>query len=146
MTASTVQEGAPAPYRMKTGPRSRGAMKVLGSSQAARRAAVNRKIAGSIPASPATNGPRSGEQVGLQTLPGEGRHLGGPIHKHNGPYPVPAWNLRAAAIEYAAAVELSSPDLPQTWDRLRKAAERYTHAHKRRGRPRRSVPLRREEG
>jgi hypothetical protein len=63
---------------------------------------------------------------------GEGVNTG---VKRSGPTPHPAWNLRVAAIEYAAAVEVSADDLPQTWDRLRKAAERYTHAEKRKGRP-----------
>jgi hypothetical protein len=48
----------------------------------------------------------------------------------------PAWNLRVAALEYAAAVEVSADDLPVTWDRLRKAALRYAQADRHRGRPR----------
>lgn len=51
------------------------------------------------------------------------------------PSPHPAWNLRVAAIEYAAAVEVSANDLPVAWDRLRKAATRYSAAKKKRGRP-----------
>ena len=51
----------------------------------------------------------------------------------------PAWNLRVAAIEYAAAVELSSLDLPQTWDRLRATAKRYAADEKSKGRPRKAV-------
>ena len=58
--------------------------------------------------------------------------------KRNGPTPHPAWNLRVAALEYAAAVEVSADDLPQTWDRLRRAAERYVAADKHKGRPRAS--------
>jgi hypothetical protein len=56
--------------------------------------------------------------------------------RRSGPVPHPAWNLRVAALEYAAAVEVSADDLPETWDRLRKAAERYTAAEKPKGRPR----------
>jgi hypothetical protein len=53
-----------------------------------------------------------------------------------GRVPHPSWNLRVAALEYAAAVEVSADDLPSTWDRLRKAAVRYTRARKRSGCPR----------
>ena len=54
-----------------------------------------------------------------------------------GPRPEPAWNLKVAALEYAAAVE-SEHETRREWDRLRRAALRYQEGERppgRQGRP-----------